>query len=331
VKPKVYYAISQSARDRYWCESQLQALGDFAEVVLPDDPSSPWESAPADLQGVVIGWGAPKLPEEAWKRLEALKIVSIFGGSAQVIENAVGLIRRGVVVSNVAHEIGEGVAEEAVALMLAARLEIVNSAIRYRERADRSIPGRIYDSLSGSTVGLIGFGFVARHVAGLLRAFGVRLLVCDPYADEERLESFGAERSSLEDLLSASDVISLHAGWTSETEGMLNAARLAMIRPGAVVVSTARMPIFDQAALAECVRAGKFSFASDFIALDEEVWSDPATCGCENLIGVHGHTSVTHRTLRRMGDRVVSDMRAVLAGEGDVGHRVTEEWIIHTT
>jgi D-3-phosphoglycerate dehydrogenase / 2-oxoglutarate reductase len=106
------------------------------------------------------------------------------------------------------------------------------------------------DELSEMTVGIIGYGHVGTRVVRLLKAFGCRILVCDPYvllAVEDLRD--GVEQVSLDRLLARSDVVSLHPRVTEETRGMIGAAQFAAMKPGSVFINTARGPLVDYQAL----------------------------------------------------------------------------------
>ncbi len=100
------------------------------------------------------------------------------------------------------------------------------------------------------TVGIIGYGHVGRRVVRLLKAFGCRILVCDPYVQlaVEDLND-GVEQVGLERLLAQSDVVSLHPRVTEETRGMIGAAQFAAMKPGSYFINTARGPLVDYQAL----------------------------------------------------------------------------------
>ncbi|TIL79916.1 MAG: oxidoreductase, partial [Mesorhizobium sp.] len=108
-------------------------------------------------------------------------------------------------------------------------------------RADRT--GR---ELNEMTVGVIGYGNIGTKVVRLLRAFGCRILVTDPYVQlsaEDR--NAGAELVALDDLLSRSDVVTLHPRVTEETRGLINKDTIARMKPGVIFVNTARGPLVD--------------------------------------------------------------------------------------
>ena len=116
--------------------------------------------------------------------------------------------------------------------------------------------------LAAMTVGIVGYCAIGTRVAALLRAFGSRILVTDPYAELTREDAdYGARRVPLDELLSRSDVVTLHARLTPETRGMIDARALARMRPGAVLVNTARGPIVDEHALHEALARGHLSGA----------------------------------------------------------------------
>ena len=108
-------------------------------------------------------------------------------------------------------------------------------------------------------VGLVGYGAVGSRVARVLCAFGARVMVYDPYI---RGEVHGLRVSSLDELLSGSRVITLHARLTPETRGLIGARELALLPPGAVVVNVARGPLLDEGALCDAMESGQVSAAA---------------------------------------------------------------------
>ncbi len=329
--PRLFFPVSPEAQRHYWPTEILDRLRDWADVSKPAAGQDAWPACPSDSQAIVVGWGAPRLPAQVWQGLPDLRIIGIYGGSASYVDSPGKALRDGITLTNASPEMGEGVAETTLALILAAQYDIPESARAFRATGDLSYkPGQTNRSLAGATIGLIGFGHIGSRVAGLMRAFQTKCLVYDPYVKVSRVTSAGCKAASLEDLLSRSDIVSLHAGWTPETEGLLCASRLDLMKPGALVVSTARMPIFDQQALAARVLSGRMRFASDFIPFDPSVWSIDEMKACPHLIAVHGHTSVTRRTLRRMAERVVCDLELFFSGKAPE-NPVTEDWISRTT
>jgi D-3-phosphoglycerate dehydrogenase len=122
--------------------------------------------------------------------------------------------------------------------------------------------------LAGGTVGLVGYGAIGSKVARMLHGFGANILVHDPYVTEEALGGI-AESVSLDELLSRSGVVSLHARATPETAGMIGAAQIAAMPAGSVLVNCARGSLVDYAAVCDALDAGHL-FAAAFDVFDEE-------------------------------------------------------------
>jgi phosphoglycerate dehydrogenase-like enzyme len=162
--------------------------------------------------------------------------------------------------------VNEGtVADHTVALMLAAARRICeqDAAVR-RGEWDRT-GEHVASLLSGSTVGLIGFGHIGRVVAERLRGFQVRVLVNDPIApDDASVEAVG-----LDALLASCDVVSLHVPLLPSTRGLIGARELALMRPDAILVNTARGGVVDEAALVDALERGRLRAAALDVFADE--------------------------------------------------------------
>ena len=118
------------------------------------------------------------------------------------------------------------------------------------------------NELSAMTVGIVGYSAIGTRVAALLRAFGSRILVTDPYTELEPEDvRHGARMVPLDELLPRSDVVTLHARLTPETRGMIDAGALARMKPGAVLINTARGPMVDEHALHDALARGHLSGA----------------------------------------------------------------------
>jgi len=128
--------------------------------------------------------------------------------------------------------------------------------------------------LGGKTIGLIGFGSIGRVLAHRLVGFDVRLLVHDPYVPAATVRQAGGEPVSLPELLSQSDIVSLHARLTPETAGLIGASELALMKPTAYLINTARAGLVDEPALLNALQARAIAGA----ALDV-FWEEPVSLG----------------------------------------------------
>ncbi|MGW7291297.1 NAD(P)-dependent oxidoreductase [Streptomyces xiamenensis] len=158
--------------------------------------------------------------------------------------------------------------------------------------------------IEGSTVGLVGAGAVGGRVAAALTALGARVLVADPYADPAALPA-GVRLVELPELLASSGVLSLHARLTPETAGMIGAAELAALPPGAVLVNCARGGLLDYAALADALREGRL-FAAALDVYDEEpLPAGHPLRGAPNLV-LTPHLAGASRAVARRAARMVA-------------------------
>jgi len=196
----------------------------------------------------------------------------------------------------------QSVAEHALLLMLAClrRLPVVhrntvNGVWKKQEQ------GVLTSELHGKTVGLIGMGSIARTLVGLLKGFGVKILYYDAFRLEaSREQALGIEFAPLAEVFSCADVLSLHCPLTEETRGMVNRETLGQMKPGAVLVNTARGGLVETAALAEALRNGHISFAGLDVHEAEPLPADYPLKQLENVILTPHIAGVTADSFRGM-------------------------------
>jgi D-3-phosphoglycerate dehydrogenase len=194
-------------------------------------------------------------------RAPELFVVSTHGAGYDTVDVA-ACTAAGVLVVNQSGGNAEGVAEHAVAMMLAVLKRIPDGDAWTRRGAVRRRADLMGRDLLGRSVGIIGLGNIGRRVAEILRlAFNCRVLAYDPYLDEAECARRGAEKAGLDALLAACDVVSVHCPYNAETVGMLGAREFALMRPRAVLVNTARFGIHDEAALHAAIASGRLAGA----------------------------------------------------------------------
>ncbi|MFF5291212.1 2-hydroxyacid dehydrogenase [Paractinoplanes globisporus] len=183
-------------------------------------------------------------------------IVCTRGGPVNV--NVAAAAERGIEVRSTPGRNAPAAAEHTLALMLAAlrRLPDVHATVRAGEwRSDLYALSAAGRELSGATVGLVGYGAIGARVARMLEAFDASVVVYDPYAAVESV-------STLEELLSRSGVVSLHARLTAETHHLIDEAALARMPHGAVLVNTARGGLVDYDAVVDALESGRLGAAA---------------------------------------------------------------------
>lgn len=227
---------------------------------------------------------------------------------------------RGVAVCNMPGTNSQAVAEMALTLMLAVlrRVTVFDPQTRAGEgwRPDPAVLDRVGE-IGGRTVGFFGFGASASRLAPALEALGARVIYAARAAKPGREDGL----RSFEALLAEADILSLHAPLTDETRGILNAAAIARMKPGAMVVNTARGELIDETALAAALRAGHLSGAGLDVFAREPV--DPANelLALANVVVMPHLAWLTPETLARSMAVAVENCRRLAAG-APLLHRV---------
>ncbi|ACG73230.1 D-isomer specific 2-hydroxyacid dehydrogenase NAD-binding [Anaeromyxobacter sp. K] len=174
---------------------------------------------------------------------------------------------RGLCVTNTPDVVTAATADHAWALLLAAARRVAEGdrVIRAGGWTGVDPAWMLGTEVSGKTLGLVGFGRIGRAVAHRAAGFGMRVL----YAAPRDAAVPGARRVDLDALLAASDFVSLHVPLTPATDGLMDRARLARMKPGAILVNTARGQVVDDAALAEALASGRLAAAGLDVFRDE--------------------------------------------------------------
>jgi glyoxylate reductase len=217
---------------------------------------------------------------------------------------------RGVRATNTPDVLTNATAELAIALMLAAARRIAEADALTRSGRwppEDQILGR---ELAGATVGLVGFGRIARRVMELLRCFHVRLLFT---SRSEAPTRHGAERRDLGELLADSDFVSLHVPLTSETRHLIDATRLAQVKPGAILVNTSRGAVVDTPALVDALRSGHLG-AAGLDVYEDEPHVPPSLRELPNTVLLPHLGSATGATRDAMARLCVENVIAVIEG-----------------
>lgn len=235
------------------------------------------------------------------------------------------LVASDVVVTNSREVHGPVVAEQALALMFAVARKIP-AAVRFQQKhvwgQERMwLEGRMPEQLQGATLGLVGLGSIGREIAKRAAALGMRVL-----AVREHPERGGAEgvatvygTSQLNELLAASDYVVLAAPVTPSTKCLMDAARLAQMRPTACLVNVGRGILIDEAALADALRQKKIAAAALDVLEKEPLPPESPLWEMENVL-ITPHTgSVTPRLWERQYTLISENVRRFLAGEPLLG------------
>jgi glyoxylate reductase len=208
----------------------------------------------------------------------------------------------------------ETTADTAFALMMAAARRIAEGD-RFLRSGTPWIWGPLMmlgQDVHHATLGIVGFGRIGQALARRARGFAMRVLYHDMYRPPAEVEQkLAAEYRDLEDLLRESDFVSVHTSLTPRTRHLINAARLAMMKPTAVLVNTSRGPVIDEQALAQALQQGQiFAAGLDVFECEPEV--HPGLLACENAVLIPHLGSATVTTRLAMANLAVDNLLAGL-------------------
>jgi phosphoglycerate dehydrogenase-like enzyme len=198
-----------------------------------------------------------RFTRELLDALPDLRIIAQTGNHAYHIDLGAAE-QRGIVVARATRGFSTGAAELAIGLAMAVMRQIP-TADRAVKRGDWQTP--LTQVLHGKVLGIIGLGHVGRHVAKIANALEMQVLAWGPRLTEAIAASAGVARRELDDLLRESDVVSIHATLAPESRGLLNARRLALMKPTAYLINTARGPIVDETALVSALSESRIAGA----------------------------------------------------------------------
>ena len=205
----------------------------------------------------------------------------------------------------------DAVAEMTVALLMAVNRFVVagDRDVRAGTMFGKTLPYQRYRAwqVAGRTAGLVGFGAVARAAKWRLEGLGMTVIAGDPYAD-------GADRS-LDELLDAADVVSMHAAVTPETARMMGADQFAAMRPGAIYLNTARAALHDTDALVAALESGHLAGAGLDHFDGEILPTDHPLTAMDNVVLTPHIGGATYDVESNQTATVVADIKAILAGE----------------
>lgn len=224
--------------------------------------------------------------------------------------------RRRIKVANVPDYGTEEVSDQALALLLAVSRRVTT---RNRDvRAGRWNVGRAEPMyrMAGRTLGLVGYGRIARAVERKLRAFGIaRVLVHDPNVQQMPA---GAHPADLDTLCRESDYISLHAPLNTGTHHLLDARRIGLMKPTAVIVNTARGPLIDEAALVAALREGRLLGAGLDVLEREPPSADNPLLALDNVV-LSDHTGwYSEESMRDLQRGAAAEVARVLCGQDPI-------------
>jgi len=245
-----------------------------------------------------------------------LKLIGVLRGGSENIDVALAT-QRGVCVMNTPGRNARAVAECAMGMILSEIRNIARAHADMRSgKWHRCFPNSAaIPELCGKTIGLVGFGAVGRLMAGYLAAFGSRVVAYDPYFAGDGGD---VEMVSLDQLLRQSDVVSIHARLTKDSRHMIAAGELALMKPTAVLVNTARSGLVDEQALADALRQRRIMGAAIDVFDEEPLSADHPFMHLDNVTITPHLAGSTIDSFRNSPRMMAEHVRSLLAGRPDV-------------
>jgi lactate dehydrogenase-like 2-hydroxyacid dehydrogenase len=256
-----------------------------------------------------------KLGEAVLAKLEGVRVIANVAVGYDNIDVPAATARR-ILVTNTPDVLTETTADFAFALLMATARRVVEAhAFVHSGRWSRwLIDLLVGQDIHHRTLGIFGMGRIGQAVARRGRGFGMNVLYADAVAlPEETERELGARRVEKEDLLREADFVSLHVPLTAQTRHFIGAAELALMKPTAILVNTARGPVVDEAALVETLKAGRIAGAG-LDVFEEEPKVHPGLLELSNVTLAPHIASASVATRRRMSEMAAENAVAALEG-----------------
>ena len=297
---------------------RFRQLQETCELALWEGPGL---VGPAALRGLLVGCRGliclltDRIDAALLASAPDLAFVSSMSVGVDHVDVA-ALTARGIPLGHTPGVLVETTADTTFALLLAAARRVAEADAFVRAgkwTADRAWAPEFFvgADVGGATLGIIGLGAIGQAVARRARGFGMRVLGWN----RTPREVSGVESVALEQVLQQSDFVSLHVALAAETRNLLDAARIGMMKPGSVVVNTARGGVLDETALACALAEGRLAAAGIDVFEREPVAADNPLLQLPNVVLAPHIGSATRKTRARMADMAVENALAALAGQ----------------
>ncbi len=224
--------------------------------------------------------------------------------------------RHGVCIAHVPDFCYDEVADTAMTLLLAVarKVRLAEQHVRGGSWSPSALlPMR---RLRGRTMGLVGFGHIARMVAERARGFGLQVIAVDPYVEAPAMAKLGVEKiDALKHLLARSDIVSLHTPLTEETRGLIGRAAFAAMRPGTILINTSRGKVVDEPALIEALRSCRLAGAGLDVLWTEPPAKDNPLLAMDNVVLTPHYASSTVEAIEDLAAKVSRQVVQYVRGE----------------
>lgn len=251
-------------------------------------------------------------PAEVVKSADALKMISVaFTGIDHI--GVAECKEKDIMICNAAGYSNQTVAELVVGMAITALRNLVEADRRVRnQETSAGIGGR---EIAGRTVGIVGLGKIGLTTAKLFQAFGAKVIAYNR-SESEEAKALGIEYKTLDEVLSMSDIISIHLPLNDSTRGFISAEKIALMKKDAVLINCARGPIIDNAALAEALKKGEVGYACiDVFDMEPPIPADYPLLNCPNTFLAPHQGFISEESMLRRAKIVFDNVYAYLDGK----------------
>ena len=288
----------------------LEARGVRLESIDIDDPAAFGRAAPL-VDAVLHSRGV--LDAARIAQLGRCRIIAHYGTGVDRVD-VPSATARGIWVTNGPRYAIDEVSSHAIALLLAVARKIVAADRAVRAGAWHIKPIVPLHRITGRTLGLLGFGNIARATGRKGRALGLDVIAYDPYLDAAVFRDEGVRAVDFRACLSGADMISVHLPLTDETRGIVSREALGLVRPGALLVNTSRGPVVDEAALVDALRSGRLAGAGLDVFAEEPLRTDHPLLALPNVT-VSGHIGFySEESIQQMQRDAAEQVLEAMAG-----------------
>src|SRR3990172_7311537 len=295
---------------------EKKILAGLAELVpLQTKKPEDFIAQAADCDALLNTYAGP-ITAEVMAKMPKCKIIARYGIGVDTIDLDAAT-RAGIIVTNNPTYCIEEVAEHTMALLLACARKVAFYDRMVRGGTWAVPPGKPLFRLAGSTLGLVGFGNIARQVAVRAAAFGMRVLYSDPFVSEGQFQEPGRKMELL-DMLRETDFISVHPPLVSQTRKMINDEAFSHMKPNAILINCSRGPIVDTDALVRALDAKKIAGCALDTTDPEPLPNPHALRGRENVI-INPHVAwYSEQAMVGLQAGAPGEVRRALSGEWPV-------------
>jgi D-3-phosphoglycerate dehydrogenase len=294
----------------------LEAAGANIEI-LAEKTEAAVTTAVRGADGIIVDAATP-VPRGVLESTETLQVVGRAGIGVDNID-VDAAVDNGITVVNVPNYSRDEVSTHAFALLLA--------CIRKVPQYDRAVRSGTWDwqageplnRLSDGTLGLVGFGGIARRLAAKLRTFGVEIIATDPYVDTPTMRDYDVEKVSFDELIARVDYLSIHVPLYDETRHLFSTEEFDRLSENCVIVNTARGSIVDESALAEALRNGEIACAGIDVLESEPLSSDSPLFRREDVVFTPHTAWYSEASQADLSKGIADAVAAILQGERPYG------------